>query len=346
MIAQPIARRRAADVAELLFLLPEDDPVADHVAIGCGRDVLLGLVDHPAFAGVDHRVAEQLQRIRAAEIEVHHVVRLVEQHRRMLPGPLLGAPVGELGRDHRIDVGAELRVAQHLDDVALAGEQLFQVFGGHCGCLSLCEFLYATHTMFWYEGANEKRRAIAPGGDLPMPDVQILTLSCADRPGITARVTGYLFEHGGNILEAQQFNDLGTAAFFMRVEFYPDGADLAALHSGFAALADEYGMHWQLRAKAVPRKVLMLVSKFVHCLGDLLDRQRIGGLPMVMVGIVGNHPREALNISLLGDIPFHHFQITKDTKPQQEARIKALVDATGAELIVLARYMQILSDDL
>ncbi|MDP3677334.1 MAG: formyltetrahydrofolate deformylase [Novosphingobium sp.] len=179
-----------------------------------------------------------------------------------------------------------------------------------------------------------------------MADVQILTLSCDDRPGITARVTGYLFEHGGNILEAQQFNDVGSGAFFMRVEFDPDGADIAALHTGFAALADEYGMHWHLRSKAQPRKVLMLVSKFDHCLGDLLYRNRIGELPMEVVGIVGNHPREALNISLIGDIPFHHFPITKDTKPQQEARLKALVDATGAELIVLARYMQILSDDL
>jgi formyltetrahydrofolate deformylase len=179
-----------------------------------------------------------------------------------------------------------------------------------------------------------------------MADVQILTLSCADRPGITARVTGYLFEHGGNILEAQQFNDVGTAAFFMRVEFDPDGADLDALRQGIEALASEYAMHWQLRSKATPRKVLMLVSKFDHCLGDLLYRQRIGELPMEVVGIVGNHPRETLNISLIGDIPYHHFPITRETKPQQEARIKALVNATGAELIVLARYMQILSDDL
>lgn len=179
-----------------------------------------------------------------------------------------------------------------------------------------------------------------------MAEVQILTLSCDDRPGITARVTGYLFEHGGNILEAQQFNDVGSGAFFMRVEFDPDGADLAALRAGFAALAREYGMHWQLRSKARPRKVLMLVSKFDHCLGDLLYRNRIGELPMEVVGIVGNHPREALSISLIGDMPYHHFPITTETKPQQEARIKALVEATGAELIVLARYMQILSDDL
>ncbi len=179
-----------------------------------------------------------------------------------------------------------------------------------------------------------------------MADVQILTLSCDDKPGITAQVTGYLYDHGGNILEAQQFNDLGSDAFFMRVEFDPDGADLAELRTGLTALAREYAMSWHLRAKSVPRKVLMLVSKFDHCLGDLLYRQRIGELPMEVVGIVGNHPREALNISLIGDMPYFHFPITKDTKPEQEARIKALVDESGAELIVLARYMQILSDDL
>ena len=179
-----------------------------------------------------------------------------------------------------------------------------------------------------------------------MADVQILTLSCDDKPGITARVTGYLFEHGGNVLEAQQFNDLGSDAFFMRVEFDPDGADLAELRVGLTALAREYAMTWQLKSKTTPRKVLMLVSKFDHCLGDLLYRQRIGELPMEVVGVVGNHPREALNISLMGDVPYHHFPISKDTKPNQEERIKALVDETGAELIVLARYMQILSDDL
>ena len=181
---------------------------------------------------------------------------------------------------------------------------------------------------------------------MPVAEVLILTLSCHDRPGITARVTGFLFDHGGNILEAQQFNDQDGEAFFMRVEFASGEADLDTLRREFAALGEEYAMSWQLRAKAIPRKVLMLVSKFDHCLGDLLYRQRIGELPMEVVGIVGNHPREALNISLIGDIPFHHFPVTRDSKPSQEARIKALVDASGAELIVLARYMQILSDDL
>ena len=179
-----------------------------------------------------------------------------------------------------------------------------------------------------------------------MADVQILTLSCLDKPGITAKVAGYLYEAGGNVLEAQQFNDQDDGDFFMRVEFDPQAGDIEAIRAGFHALADEFGMRWSLRTKGAPRKVVLMVSKFDHCLGDLLYRTRIGELPMDVVGIIGNHPKEALNISLIGDIPYYHFPITKDTKPQQEAQIKAVVTDTGAELVVLARYMQILSDDL
>ena len=179
-----------------------------------------------------------------------------------------------------------------------------------------------------------------------MSEVQILTLSCLDKPGITAKVAGYLFEAGGNVLEAQQFNDQDDGDFFMRVEFDPMAGDIESIRAGFEDVAREYGMRWSLKAKNAKRKVLMLVSKFDHCLGDLLYRARIGELPIEVVGIVGNHPKEALNISLIGDIPYFHFPITKDTKPQQEARIKAVVTDTKAELVVLARYMQILSDDL
>jgi len=179
-----------------------------------------------------------------------------------------------------------------------------------------------------------------------MAEVQILTLSCRDRPGITARVTGYLFEHGSNVLEAQQFNDQDEGSFFMRVEFDPGEGDVAHIGRGFAPLAEEYRMHWTLRSKAARRKTLLLVSKFDHCLADLLYRLRIGELPMDVVGIVCNHPAEVLVHTNIRDIPFHHLPITRDTKPQQEAALKRLVEETGAELIVLARYMQILSDDL
>ncbi len=174
----------------------------------------------------------------------------------------------------------------------------------------------------------------------------ILTLSCEDKPGIVARVTGKLFDLGGNILEAQQFDDPASGRFFMRVVFNPGDADIATFRDGFASVADHFAMTWNIRDTSVNRKVILMVSKFDHCLGDLLYRTRIGELPMEVVAILGNHPKEALNISLIGDIPYHHLPITKDTKPQQEAEVKRIVTETGAELVVLARYMQILSDDL
>ncbi|MCW3848608.1 formyltetrahydrofolate deformylase [Sphingomonas sp. LB-2] len=174
----------------------------------------------------------------------------------------------------------------------------------------------------------------------------ILTLSCADQPGLVAGIAGQLFEGGGNILEAQQFDDLETGRFFMRILFdaAPDAGE--AIRARIADAAQRYAMTWRMRERDRRTRVLLLVSRMDHCLGDLLYRTRIGELPMDVVGIVSNHPRSALNVSLIGDIPFHHLPITRDTKPQQEAQIKALVDETGAELVVLARYMQILSDDL
>jgi formyltetrahydrofolate deformylase len=178
-----------------------------------------------------------------------------------------------------------------------------------------------------------------------MAEIQILTLSCEDRPGITARVTGYLYEQDGNIIEAQQFNDTDSGQFFMRVAFDPGSGDAESLQAGFAPLANELGMAWKLRGRDTPKKVLLLVSKFDHCLGDLLYRMRIGEMPMEVVGIVCNHPREALSLSMLDGLPFHHLPITPATKLAQEAKIRTLVEETGAELVVLARYMQILSDE-
>jgi formyltetrahydrofolate deformylase len=174
----------------------------------------------------------------------------------------------------------------------------------------------------------------------------ILTLSCEDKPGIVSRVTGFLADLGGNILEAQQFDDTETGRFFMRVVFDPGSTPPELLRAGFGNLAQQFGMKWSIRDTMVHTKVLLMVSKFDHCLGDLLYRVRIGELPMEVVGIICNHPKEALQVSMLGDVPFHHLPVTKDTKPAQEAQIKAIVEETGAELIVLARYMQILSDDM
>jgi formyltetrahydrofolate deformylase len=111
-------------------------------------------------------------------------------------------------------------------------------------------------------------------------------------------------------------------------------------------VAQQFAMDWTMRDTAAKRRTILMVSKFDHCLGDLLYRTRLGELPMDVVAIIGNHPKEALNISLIGDVPYHHLPITRDTKPQQEAEVKRIVNETGAEFVVLARYMQILSDDL
>jgi formyltetrahydrofolate deformylase len=178
------------------------------------------------------------------------------------------------------------------------------------------------------------------------PDHLILSLSCRDTPGITAAVTGCLAQAGANIVEAKQFNDEIEGSFFMRVEFDPRGAGLDQIRADFQPLATHYAMHWALRRKAARRKVVLMVSKFDHCLGDLLYRNRIGELNMDVVAIISNHPREALAITLMSDVPYHHFPITRDTKPQQEARIRDVVTQTGADLVVLARYMQILSDEM
>ena len=183
-----------------------------------------------------------------------------------------------------------------------------------------------------------------------MAEPLILALSCRDRPGIVARVTGYLADRGGNILEAQQFNDAAEGMFFMRVAFDP-GADAGApgrerWRTGFTAIADGFGMDWTLRRRDRPRRVLLMVSKFDHCLADLLYRRRIGELAMDVVGVVSNHPREALADVALGDIPFHHLPVSLDSKGAQEAAIRALIKGSDVELVVLARYMQVLSDEM
>ncbi len=181
-----------------------------------------------------------------------------------------------------------------------------------------------------------------------MRDAYYLTLSCANQPGIVAAVAACLFEAGGNILEAQQFDDLAAGRFFMRVELdvARGSTGESQLQERFAPIGKKYAMQWKLRSRSHRQRVLLLVSKFDHCLGDLLYRLRIGEMPMDVVGIVSNHPQEALNLNLVGDIPYHHLPVTAATKPQQEAQIKRVVEETRAELIVLARYMQILSDDL
>lgn len=176
----------------------------------------------------------------------------------------------------------------------------------------------------------------------------VLTLSCPDRPGLVAAVAGFLADSGGNIVDSQQYNDAGSGQFFMRIGFDLIGPaiGLEAVRTRFEPLAARYAMIWQMRDTAERRRVALLVSRFDHCLADLLYRMRIGELPMDVVAIISNHPRDALIHGAIGGIPFHHLPVTKETKPQQEAAIKRIIAASGAELVVLARYMQILSDDL
>jgi len=179
-------------------------------------------------------------------------------------------------------------------------------------------------------------------------EVCTFTLSCPDRPGLVATVASFLATRGGNILDAQQFDDRQTNRFFMRVVFELTEPAVTAdtIRDEFKPIAEQLGMEMRLRRATEHQRVLLMVSKFDHCLGDLLYRWRIGELPMNVVGIVSNHPQNMLHTSMIGDIPYHHLPVTAATKPQQEAQIKKLVEDTGADLIVLARYMQILSDDL
>jgi formyltetrahydrofolate deformylase len=173
----------------------------------------------------------------------------------------------------------------------------------------------------------------------------ILTLACHDQPGIVSKVSTHIFECGGNIQDSNQYHDPGTNRFFMRVAF-ENGGNADHLKAKFASVAVPYDMDWAIRDASVRQKVLLLVSKFDHCLVDLLYRLRIGELEMDVTGIISNHPRESLGGLDLNGIPFHHLPVTKDNKAAQEARIWEIFSETGSELAVLARYMQILSDDL
>lgn len=175
----------------------------------------------------------------------------------------------------------------------------------------------------------------------------ILSLSCEDRPGIVARVSSYLASSGCNILDAEQFDDRTNNRFFMRIVFDPADRTVELLSDGFAAIGHQYEMTWKLRDASVPQKVLIMVSKFDHCLVDLLYRKRIGEIAMDVVAIVSNHARDGDHPRMSADdIPFYHCPITKETKSQQEAEVKRIATESGADLVILARYMQILSDDM
>ncbi len=178
-----------------------------------------------------------------------------------------------------------------------------------------------------------------------MSNAYILTLSCPDRRGIVHAVSGFLLERGGNIEEAAQYNDPDTGLFFMRVQFACDQHTFDDLKLQLKFFAEPLQMVWQLHATTQPMKTVILVSKEGHCLNDLLFRWKSGLLPVDIRAIVSNH-REFYQLAASYNVPFHHIPVTKDNKAQAEARQLEIIEAEGAELVVLARYMQILSDDL
>ena len=178
------------------------------------------------------------------------------------------------------------------------------------------------------------------------PAPWILTFTCTDRVGIVAAVTGALSDCDGFILDSQQYADLESGRFFMRVVFTGGGprfiADTSELIERFAPIAHHFGFEWSLTSSADKPRILIAVSNTSHCLNDLLHRWSIGSLPVTITGVVSNH--ETLRpMTEWHGLPFHHLPVSKDTKAEQEAALLALVEQKHAELLVLARYMQILS---
>jgi formyltetrahydrofolate deformylase len=178
-------------------------------------------------------------------------------------------------------------------------------------------------------------------------DYYVLTLSCQNRPGIVAAVATTLFESGADIREAHQYDDEETGNFFARIGFsFVGDAGLDAFRSKFRAAAARFDMDWNARNLADRQQVLILVSQSDHCLADLLYRWRTGELAMDIAAIVSNHPREVYAHHDFGEIPFHYLPVTDETRDQQEGEIWKIVEDKNVNLVVLARYMQILSDDL
>jgi formyltetrahydrofolate deformylase len=180
---------------------------------------------------------------------------------------------------------------------------------------------------------------------LPMNHAFILTLSCPDRTGIVHAVSGFLLERGGNIEEAAQYNDHATGLFFMRVQFACDQVSEADLRTQLESFATSFGMNWNLHSTTQPMRTVILVSKEGHCLNDLLFRWKSGLLPIDIRAIVSNH-REFYQLAASYNVPFHHIPVTAANKAEAEAKQYEIIQSEGAELVVLARYMQILSDDL
>jgi formyltetrahydrofolate deformylase len=178
-----------------------------------------------------------------------------------------------------------------------------------------------------------------------MNPVYTLTLSCPDRLGLVHAVSGFLLERSGNIEEAAQYNDADTGLFFMRVQFACAKLPFDELKLQLADFAAPFKMQWQLHAQAEPMRTVILVSKEGHCLNDLLFRWKSGLLPLDIRAIISNH-REFYQLAASYNVPFHHLPVTIATKKQVETKQLDIIETEGAELVVLARYMQILSNNM
>jgi formyltetrahydrofolate deformylase len=171
-----------------------------------------------------------------------------------------------------------------------------------------------------------------------------LRVQCPSTRGIVAAISGYLADQGGNITDSAQFDDVATGSFFMRTSFVSEeGKGLRALRDEFAPIAERFGMDYAFFDEAVKRKVVVMVSRFGHCLNDLLYRSRIGALPVEIVAVISNH-MDYQKVVANQDIPYHCIKVTPQNKADAEAEQMRIVEDCGAELIVLARYMQVLSN--
>jgi formyltetrahydrofolate deformylase len=177
------------------------------------------------------------------------------------------------------------------------------------------------------------------------PDTYVLTLACDNHIGLVHAVAGWVVAHRGDITDSQQFDNPVNGRFFMRVEFKASGVDAASLRGSFVAVAQAHGMEWRLVSATAPYRTLLLVSRFGHCLNDLLFRHSTGALNVDIAGVVSNH-RDFERLTTTYDVPFHHLPVTAETKPAAEARLLELVEQEAIDLVVLARYMQVLSDDV
>ena len=175
-----------------------------------------------------------------------------------------------------------------------------------------------------------------------MKDSAVLLIDCPDRKGLVARVSGLLYERGANILHADQHIDRELGLFFMRVEFELEGFDLESFRSAFAALAGELDMTWKLTSSARKPRAALFCSQYLHCMADLLHRWRTGELVCEIPLIVSNH-REVANLAAFYRVPFEHVPVTGEIRAAAEARQLEMLERNGIELIILARYMQILS---